>query len=111
MWNPAYFYMFPQNVYGYNKQNNTFNFNYIRFVFGAISVLTQPFTLLLIPILDYNLKNGEYATMNYVMAGLSLMLCLPAIAFYRKYSYDTRKKISASQDSSSEWTPEEIKED
>ncbi|CBY20697.1 unnamed protein product [Oikopleura dioica] len=97
MWNPAYFYLFPQNVYG--------------FVFGAISVLIQPFTLLLIPILDYNLKNGEYATMNYVMAGLSLALCLPAIAFYRKYSSDTRTKVSARQESISEWTPEEIKED
>ncbi|CAG5114291.1 Oidioi.mRNA.OKI2018_I69.chr2.g8353.t1.cds [Oikopleura dioica] len=46
MWNPAYFYLFPQNVYG--------------FVFGSISVLIQPFTLLLIPILDFNQSSKKF---------------------------------------------------
>ena len=58
-----------------------------------------------------SLKNEEYATMNYVMGAMSLLLTFPAIAFFRKYKSDTKKKVYSNPDSIQDFTSEEIKED
>ena len=71
MWNPVYFYLFPVEQYG--------------FVFGSISLLSQPFALLNIVMLNYNAENSDYALMNYLLGGVSLLVLSVSFACFRRY--------------------------
>jgi len=71
VWTPTYYYVFPPAVFG--------------FIFGSISLATQPFALMNIAMLNFCLDNKEYATMNYVLAGLSMLLACVSLACYLRY--------------------------
>jgi len=71
LWIPVYFYIFPMHLYG--------------FVFGTITVFSQPFSLLNILMLGYNTTNDDYAVMNYILGGLVSLVVLVSIACYRHY--------------------------
>ena len=71
LWNPVYFFLFPVQQYG--------------FVFGSISLLSQPFSLLNIVMLNYNTENDDYALTNYILGGVILLVSAVSLACFRKY--------------------------
>ena len=78
LWNPVYFYLFPTEQYG--------------FVFGSVSLLSQPFTLLNIIMLNYNTENNDYALMNYILGGVIMLVLLVSFSCYRKWTSENYNK-------------------
>lgn len=86
LWNPLYFYLFPVELYG--------------FIFGSVSLVSQIFGLVNLPMLSYNTANDDYAIMNYILGGMISLIGIVAIACYRKYRSSLKPDQSNVSDNS-----------
>ena len=78
LWGPLFVFLFPDEFYG--------------LVAGSIELCTQVAALMNLPMLKYNTRNDEYATMNYLIAGLMFISVVLPLSCYRRYKLNIKSK-------------------
>lgn len=78
VWSPTYLFLFPVELYGT--------------VFGLFTLVSLPFITMNQFMYDFNILNDEFSTMNFVLAGLSVLLLLIPVTVIRRYKHLTHNQ-------------------